>query len=176
MDSKYYVSGPVGPKPVPDGMSRRSFFSAMTIILGGVISSVLGFNLGRYFISPVWATKKENWINISLLEKIPNGIPTSVNYIQRKPDGWMANEGVDTVWFLRQGNKVIAFNPKCTHLGCPYRWDSEKDVFVCPCHTALFSKTGEVLSGPPPRPLDRYPVKTENGIVKILPEPEEGEI
>lgn len=154
---------------------RRRFLSHMTMVLGGAISAVLGWNVGRYFVSPIWKQKKENFVEVSSLENLPKGIPVSVNYIQRKTDGWMTIEGLNSVWLLREDNQVIAFNPRCTHLGCPYSWDQEKDIFVCPCHTAVFSKTGEVVSGPPPRPLDRFPIKIENGIIMILPESKEGD-
>ena len=51
---------------------------------------------------------------------------------------------------------VVAFGPQCTHLGCAYHWEEGKNEFLCPCHSSLFSIDGKVLSGPAPRPLDRY--------------------
>lgn len=155
-------------------ISRRKFLTSSILLLSGAMSSVLGWNIGRYFISPAWKRIKEGWVEVVSLEALPKGIPTKMDYIQRKTDGWMMVEGMNSVWLLREDNKITAFNPKCTHLGCPYRWDDEKNVFVCPCHTAVFSKTGEVISGPPPRSLDRFPVKVENGAVIILPDSKGG--
>ena len=38
-------------------------------------------------------------------------------------------------------------------------WQEEEDLFNCPCHSSLFDKVGEVLSGPAPRPLDLFPIE-----------------
>ena|SRR3989344_7380484 len=150
--------------------SRRSFFKYISMLLGGAISSIMGWNIGRYFISPIWKQNKENWVKVAQLDALVNGVPQNLNYIQRKLDGWMVVEELNSVWLSREEDNVVAFNPKCTHLGCPYRWDEKENAFVCPCHTAIFSKTGEVISGPPPRPLDRFPIKIENGMITILPD------
>ncbi len=56
---------------------------------------------------------------------------------------------------------MTAFGPQCTHLGCAYHWEQDKKEFLCPCHTSLFAIDGSVLSGPAPRPLDRYQTKIE---------------
>jgi Rieske Fe-S protein len=57
-----------------------------------------------------------------------------------------------------------AFGQKCTHLSCPVYYSQENDRLECPCHNGGFSsKTGEVLYGPPPRPLDRIELETING-------------
>jgi Rieske Fe-S protein len=49
----------------------------------------------------------------------------------------------------------------CTHLGCRVRWIADQESFFCPCHNGVFDAQGSVVSGPPPRPLDRYEVKVE---------------
>jgi len=61
----------------------------------------------------------------------------------------------------------LALSRTCTHLGCSVPWDEATNQFVCPCHGSTFSLTGEVLTAPAPRPLDTYPVRVENGIVKV---------
>ncbi len=59
--------------------------------------------------------------------------------------------------------------PICTHLGCAYHWDDPSHTFICPCHTSVFSIDGKVLSGPAPRPLDRYMTKIDDGKLEIGP-------
>jgi cytochrome b6-f complex iron-sulfur subunit len=61
----------------------------------------------------------------------------------------------------------LALHRECTHLGCTVPWDEAQQRFACPCHASVFDVTGQVLSPPAPRPLDFYPVRLENGIVKV---------
>lgn len=52
--------------------------------------------------------------------------------------------------------KFVAYSQKCTHLTCPVYFAKDKNRLECPCHEGYFSvETGEVLQGPPPRPLPR---------------------
>ena len=43
-------------------------------------------------------------------------------------------------------------------------------MYLCPCHDAKFGQQGQVLDGPPPRPLDRYAEfrVTEEGVLEIF--------
>jgi cytochrome b6-f complex iron-sulfur subunit len=66
-----------------------------------------------------------------------------------------------------EDGSLLALSRRCTHLGCSVPWNEEERRFVCPCHGSAFSLTGEVLTGPAPRPLDTFPVRIENGIVKV---------
>lgn len=71
----------------------------------------------------------------------------------------------DTAILIRgTDGKYAAFGQKCTHLSCPVHYAKENDRLECPCHEGGFSaKTGEVLYGPPPRPLDKIELETING-------------
>jgi cytochrome b6-f complex iron-sulfur subunit len=61
----------------------------------------------------------------------------------------------------------LALDRTCTHLGCTVPWNADTGRFDCPCHASSFDITGAVLGPPAPRPLDRYPVRIENGVVKV---------
>ena len=51
---------------------------------------------------------------------------------------------------------LVAYSSVCTHLACAVLWIKASGELECPCHDGLFDvHTGEVLAGPPPRPLPR---------------------
>jgi nitrite reductase/ring-hydroxylating ferredoxin subunit len=73
----------------------------------------------------------------------------------------------DTAILIRAADgNYYAFGQKCTHLSCPVYYAKESDRIECPCHEAGFDvKTGNVLYGPPPRPLDQIAIEVQNGEV-----------
>lgn len=55
-----------------------------------------------------------------------------------------------------QDGQYHAYGQKCTHLACPVYYERQRQRLECPCHEGGFDvRTGHVLYGPPPRPLDR---------------------
>ena len=49
-----------------------------------------------------------------------------------------------------------AYGQKCTHLACPVYYERKRQRLECPCHEGSFDvQTGNVLYGPPLRPLDQ---------------------
>jgi Rieske Fe-S protein len=58
---------------------------------------------------------------------------------------------------------ITVFSSRCPHLGCTVRWDGRKSLFLCACHGGVFHPDGRVKAGPPPRPLQRYPIKVKDG-------------
>ncbi len=63
------------------------------------------------------------------------------------------------VLVLRTAESIKAFSMICTHLGCTVEWQESNLEFYCPCHDGRFDQFGEVTAGPPPVPLDAYPVQ-----------------
>jgi thiosulfate dehydrogenase [quinone] large subunit len=62
----------------------------------------------------------------------------------------------------------VAFNAVCTHAGCPVQYDSSAVQFVCPCHGGVYdARTGQVLQGPPPAPLQRIPLNVVSGELRV---------
>lgn len=156
-------------------MNRREFLNYGILGLGGLITLSILTPAATYFLSPAWKKGEEDWIFLGETDKIPVDTPTKVEFVQRRKDGWMTVEEKRSTWVVtKDGKEFSVFDPTCTHLGCPYNWNVSKQEFVCPCHNGVFSMEGKVLAGPPPRPLDRYPNRVENGKLWILPAVQKG--
>ncbi|HEU5430671.1 MAG TPA: ubiquinol-cytochrome c reductase iron-sulfur subunit, partial [Thermomicrobiales bacterium] len=60
----------------------------------------------------------------------------------------------------------VAYSGKCTHLSCAVYWNEARNQLVCPCHEGVFDpRTGEVVAGPPPRPLPRIELSELGGTI-----------
>jgi Rieske Fe-S protein len=68
------------------------------------------------------------------------------------------------------GDRLAAFSQKCTHLSCVVYYQASEQRSECPCHEGVFdARTGDVLEGPPPRPLGRIDVEVrDDGAVWAL--------
>jgi Rieske Fe-S protein len=57
-----------------------------------------------------------------------------------------------------QNNQIQAFSAICTHTDCTVEYMPSKGVIFCACHNGVYNLEGRNISGPPPRPLERYQV------------------
>jgi menaquinol-cytochrome c reductase iron-sulfur subunit len=115
-----------------------------------------------YLLFPPKVQRSGQWVDAADLTQIQPKVPEEVVFRRNRVDGWKVNSEKSTAWVVKVAdNQAIAFAPQCTHLGCAYHWDEANKNFLCPCHTSTFDIDGKVLSGPAPRPLDRYMVKVE---------------
>ncbi|MEZ5964760.1 MAG: ubiquinol-cytochrome c reductase iron-sulfur subunit [Planctomycetota bacterium] len=138
--------------------SRRGFFAAVTVALGAV--PVVGglFAALRAALAPP-ATEKPDRIPLCRLDQVPETgiVERAIAYQVRR--GASVENVAKVVFVTRDANtqQVIAMSGECTHLACPVHLNADKDgpPLACPCHGGRFSATGEVLDGPPPRPLRR---------------------
>ncbi len=150
--------------------SRRRFLSRLGIVLGSLGAAIvtvpsIGFLLG------LRKTPRE-WRVVGKMEDFQVGSTTEVSFVDPSPLPWSGVTAKTAAWLRRDGGmQFTAYAINCTHLGCPVRWLPDADLFMCPCHGGVFYKDGQVASGPPPRPLNRYPVRVRDGMVEILASP-----
>ncbi len=144
-------------------VSRRAFLQGSIFGIGGLIGAALGIPAIAYIVGPALKSKKaQEWIHLGSTAKVETGKPALFKAKLQSQTGWITNEEEIDVYVLTEnGRDYIALSNVCTHLGCHVRWTSESEQFVCPCHNGVFDKTGRVVSGPPPRSLDRFVVKVD---------------
>ena len=154
-------------------VSRRDFIKGSAVIIGGMITVVIGIPTVAYLIDP--ALRKdmsEGWIPIGKLEEMPVGTPTPFSFTLVQVNGWERTSTSHGGYVLRKSeapDDLLILNSRCTHLSCTVNWSEADKVYLCPCHDAKFSEQGLVLDGPPPRPLEQYKEYrlTEDGILEI---------
>jgi menaquinol-cytochrome c reductase iron-sulfur subunit len=152
--------------------NRRQFFSKLSITLGGVAALIIGLPILGFVFSPFLRKVPEVWRPVGSVDSFKVGTTVVVKYLDASPLPWAGVTANTAAWLRRDSeDKFIAFSINCTHLGCPVRWLSDAELFMCPCHGGVYYKDGEVAAGPPPKPLPRYPVRVRNGQVEIMASP-----
>jgi menaquinol-cytochrome c reductase iron-sulfur subunit len=155
-------------------LSRRDFIKATTAMIGGVIGLASTIPVIGYLLSPALRkSEKTTWIDLGPLAEYPVGVPPSFfDFTLTSVNGWERTALNYGVFVVRQDEKTVrVFSNICTHLGCRVTWHPDSAHYVSPCHDGHFALTGEVISGPPPRPLDEFTTKIENGnlFIKLPP-------
>ncbi len=146
-------------------ITRREFIKGTVTAIGGLIGAVIAIPSIVYLLSPALQAKEDtDLIDLGSLENYPIGLPTRFETTRTKVNGWertAINYGLFVV--RKNENDVRVFSDICTHLGCRVSWHEDEKHYVSPCHNGHFDIVGNVVSGPPPRPLDEYITKIDNG-------------
>lgn len=151
-------------------VNRREFLGTLTWAIGALLGAGLGIPAVAYIIGPaLQRDETQEWVPLGPTSKVELGTPTLFRADIERRAGWITNIEELSVYVLTEdGRDFVGMSNICTHLGCRVRWIADKSQFFCPCHNGVFAKDGSVVSGPPPRPLDRYETKVEEGQVFIL--------
>ena len=149
-------------------ISRRDVMKMTISVISGLIGTALGLPAIAYLIGPALKRDEANWIRVGSLSTIGLGTPTLFKAKVIRQNGWMEDEEEVGVYVLTEdGRNYHVMSNICTHLGCRVRWIVEREQFFSPCHNGVFDKHGFVVSGPPPRPLDEFETKIEDGNLYI---------
>lgn len=152
--------------------TRRRFLSVLSIGLGGVAAGMVGVPIVGFLLAPLLQKVPRFWRPVGPVEQFEVGSTVEVTFVDASPLPWAGVAAKTAAWLRRNDEQeFIAFSVDCTHLGCPVRWLPNADLFLCPCHGGVYYKNGNVASGPPPKPLPRYPVRVRNGQVEVQTSP-----
>jgi cytochrome b6-f complex iron-sulfur subunit len=138
----------------PPSLQRRQF---LYIILSGAATLFVGlaaWPAWRYLL-PVKKAGLESKIPVAR-GKIPPGKAFFFNF-----------RGQPAVILQPSPGQFIALSAVCTHLGCIVQWQPDKQEFLCPCHAGRFNAEGQVLGGPPPKPLAPLPLTIEDDQILV---------
>ena len=141
------------------------FVNTTVALIGGALSAVLG----AFALRPARGTQPDRWVRASALTDLRPNVPVPRVLAVSRQDGWYRERARQTVFLVWDGDTTVrALSATCTHLGCQVRWDSGTTKFRCPCHGGVFDAQGNVVSGPPPRGLDRIEARLDESGSDVL--------
>ena len=135
-------------------MKKREFLSLLLTLLGLTAAGSLVYPLVR-FLAPPSGKARSKQITLKKSE-IPVGEAREI------PFG-----GIPAIIIHRPDKGFIVLSRVCTHLGCLVDYNKTQNRIICPCHGAIFDLEGNVVSGPPPKPLQKFPLKAEGDSILI---------
>ncbi len=136
-------------------MKRRNFLKVAIASFGTVTAGSFVYALVR-FLSALPSRIAEANRLVILKSDIPSG--EAKNFVFRNMPAIIIN---------RPDKGFIALSRTCTHLGCLVEYHHAQQRLICPCHAGNFDLEGNVLSGPPPKPLTVIPFKIEGDKIVI---------
>ena len=131
----------------PASAGRRSFFRLLFQVLAALWGAGLVAGTIAYLKPPRRLQASAQAIDVGPLSGLSPG------------QGRLVTGPHQPFWvILAPNHELVALPAVCTHLHCILEWDEANRRLVCPCHLGAFDLNGNVLSGPPPRPLGQLSV------------------
>ncbi len=137
-------------------VSRREFAKFLCLVSGGMAVGT-GWVAVKDRLYPPQKIQGEAFVCKT------TDVPTGSTYM-------FTVEGVKKPFILIHLNDGSwrAYEQKCTHLSCAVFYQPNADKIQCPCHNGWFdARTGNVLQGPPPRPLPHLDVIIKDGQIFV---------
>lgn len=149
-------------------ITRRHLLMALSIGAGGFAAAVASVPLLGFFFGPMLRRFPPVWRDVGALDQFPIGATVQINVVTSGGLPWDGPAQRVGAWLRRNDeDNFTVFSATCTHLGCPVRWIPSAELFMCPCHGGVYYKDGDVAAGPPPQPLQQFPVRVQDGQVQV---------
>jgi cytochrome b6-f complex iron-sulfur subunit len=137
-------------------LNRRKFLNTLLSIsgLGGL--SMLVYPVLSYLKPPKSPKDMVNSVKAGNATQFPNDSSQIIKF-GRQP----------VILVKTIEGKFIALSATCTHLDCIVQYKKTTNQIWCACHNGTFDLNGRNVSGPPPRPLEKYEVNLMNDEIII---------
>jgi len=141
---------------MPGRFDRRGFLDSL--LGAGLVSTIMAmaYPVWRFLIPPA------------------SGEPVTQSVVAAEASQVKPNSGMLFKFGSRPGllirtpdGDLQAFNAVCTHLDCTVQYKADTSQIWCACHNGLYDLSGNVVSGPPPRPLERLVVNQRGDDVVV---------
>lgn len=141
--------------PLPElekNLSRRSFFTKFTNVIGAALALPLVFPVVKYLIKPMYQPFDNAWLKLGRAGQATElDVPRLMKFEKTVREGYLERKYEKSHWVLKTSpelrkkiagqseqefkdpsgkviwtndpdSDLVVFSGKCTHLGCAYRW------------------------------------------------------
>jgi len=150
-----YVVRDPSEREIARTFTRRDLLDLAVGSTGLLVAGALLGPLAMYVAAPAGGRSQRGEVLLGNADAIPvNGARTKLL------------DGEEYLVIRRDEANFVALSATCTHSRiCLVEWDDKRRQVVCPCHRGVFDIYGNVVSGPPPRPLLRREVVVRDGLL-----------
>jgi cytochrome b6-f complex iron-sulfur subunit len=137
------MRSPAPPDALPDPGRRRLINWFLGTSLGALVASIV-YPVVRFLDPPELETAATN--------EVDAGTANDPEFVAK---GYkIVRFGSEPVIVVRVSETDFrAFSAVCTHLACIVEYRKANQMIGCNCHNAQFDLQGQVVGGPPPKPL-----------------------
>lgn len=129
-------------------VTRRDYLRILVTLSGGLVAAAAAVKVGIFPRHGEGAATP-----LKIADQLRPGAAVSFAY---------PTEDDRAIAIRLDDGRLVAYSSICTHLACAVLWRAEDNHLECPCHDGVFSaRTGEVLAGPPPRPLPKVRLRED---------------
>jgi quinol---cytochrome c reductase iron-sulfur subunit, bacillus type len=155
-------------------MGRRGFLSLLSAVMQGAVAAAAVVPGISFLVSAARTRRRrDGFIPAITVGALKPDVPTRAMIRMDKWDAYLHYPpgAVGAVWLVPETSsaatgtaqsgapEIRCLQTICPHLGCAINFAPDRNVFVCPCHASEFTRSGEPISGPTPRPMDRLPCR-----------------
>ena len=145
--------------------SRRAFLLLLPLsVIAGVFTSIAA--AAARFLRPRIIAASNKWIDVAPLTDLRGTQPLAKKIVAEHLAGWATVTEEHSVYILPAKNNQV-LSAICPHEGCEVSWQSDTNLFSCPCHESYFAADGSRIKGPALRGLDALPTRQQEGKLQV---------